>query len=114
MKLYPDCDYFNEKQDDHYAPKDGQCDECYRWKTCIHAFMKDRKPIPVNELPKYKNQRVWVQTPGIPEYGREGVVEDVNVDKSILWLVNDFTCHDYGRVWEAYPIERSLPASFQP
>lgn len=105
MKLYPDCDYFNDDRDSNYVSH--EYDECYRWGTCITAFMKDRVPIPIDQLPMFIGKEVWVQSPGIPKYGRKAVVEDVNVDKRILWLKNDFTCHQYGEVWEAYEIEGS-------
>lgn len=109
MKLYPDCDYFNDEKDSEYAPLRETCEECYRWEICITAFMKDRRPIPIDQLKNFIGKEVWVQTPGIPKYGRKAVVEDVNVDKRILWLKNDFTCHQYGEVWEAYEIEGSTP-----
>ncbi|MCM1230768.1 MAG: hypothetical protein NC489_11595 [Ruminococcus flavefaciens] len=102
MKLYPDCDYFNDKRDSKYAPDNGDCEECYRWSTCIYAFMKGRTPIPIEELHNYVGKKIWVQSPGIPKYGRVAIAEDINEEKHILWLKDDFTCHQYGEVWEAY------------
>ena len=37
MKLYPDCDYFNEERDNQYAPPYGECEECYRYDICRRA-----------------------------------------------------------------------------
>ncbi|MCM1220698.1 MAG: hypothetical protein NC548_40035 [Lachnospiraceae bacterium] len=104
MKLYPDCDYFNDERDSEFAPKDRDCKQCYRWEICIAAFMKDKKPIPIEELLKYVGKKLWVQSPDIPKYGREIIVENVDISERILWCVSDFTCHDYGRVWVAYDI----------
>lgn len=33
-KLYPDCDYFNDERDSEFAPKDGECESCYRYEIC--------------------------------------------------------------------------------
>lgn len=104
MILYPDCDFFGDRRDDQFAPG-NTCDGCYRWDTCIRSWVKEHKPIPVEKLPEYIGKHIWVQSPGIPEYGREAEVEDVDVEHGILWLVNDFTCHQYGTIWEAYSFE---------
>lgn len=114
MVLHPDCDYLSKNKDSEFAPPEGLCDECYRWEICIKAYMSGKNPIPLNQLPAFKGKEVWVQSPGVPEYGRIAVVEDVDITagKSILWLVNDFTCHDYGNTWEAYPMENSMPISY--
>ncbi len=111
MILYPSCDYYHERRFDEFSPGDGECNECYRWEICIAAFMKDLRPIPLDRLHEYKGKEVWVQTPGIPQYGRKAVVEDVDVSKRVLWLVNDFTCHNYGQTWEAYEVSGSLPCT---
>ena len=37
MKLYSDCDYFNEERDNQYAPPYGECEECYRYDICRRA-----------------------------------------------------------------------------
>jgi len=61
-------------------------------------------PLTLDELRQMKGEPVWVQSPGIPEYGRWAIVEGVDItgaDK-ILYLHDDFTCHEYGRVWLAY------------
>lgn len=58
------------------------------------------KPLTIEELKQMKGEPVWVQGPGIPEYGRWAIVEDAFGNS--LFLVNDFTCHDIGKTWEAY------------
>lgn len=58
------------------------------------------KPLTIEELKQMKGEPVWVQGPGIPEYGRWAIVEDAFGNS--LYLVNDFTCHDIGKTWEAY------------
>lgn len=111
MILYPDCDYYKDLRDEEVAP--SMCDECYRWEICSKAYMKDKTFIPIEDLQKFKGKQVWVQTPGIPQYGRVATIEDVNQDKKILWLVDDFTCHDYGNIWVAYPMENDKPVSYR-
>lgn len=61
-------------------------------------------PLTLDELAQMEGEPVWVQSPGIPEYGRWAIVEGVSAadgDK-ILFLHDDFTCHEYGDVWLAY------------
>lgn len=50
MKLYPDCDYFNDEKDSEYASSGETCEECYRWEICITSFMKDKTPIHIDQL----------------------------------------------------------------
>lgn len=64
------------------------------------AEREDPKPLTIEELHGMIGEPVWVQGPGIPEYGRWAIVEDV-VENSLI-LVNDFTCHGIGETWEAY------------
>lgn len=40
MIIEPDCGYFNEEKDDEYAPGDN-CEDCYRFDTCIKAKLKE-------------------------------------------------------------------------
>lgn len=61
---------------------------------------EDPNPLTIEELKGMIGEPVWVQGPGIPEYGRWAIVEDA-VENSLI-LVNDFTCHDIGKTWEAY------------
>lgn len=61
-------------------------------------------PLTLDELAQMEGEPVWVQSPGVPEYGRWAIVEGVSTadgDK-ILFLHDDFTCHEYGDVWLAY------------
>ena len=41
--LYPDCDYFNDKRDDEFAPQFGDCQSCYRYSICLNAYIKENK-----------------------------------------------------------------------
>ena len=64
------------------------------------AERENPKPLTIEELKQMKGEPVWVQSPGVPEYGRWAIVEDAFGNS--LYLVNDFTCHDIGKTWEAY------------
>ena len=57
-------------------------------------------PLTLDELRKMDGEPVWVQSPGVPEYGRWAIVEGVG--ENCLFLRDDFTCHDYGKTWLAY------------
>ena len=58
------------------------------------------EPLTLDELRKMDGEPVWVQSPGVPEYGRWAIVEGVG--ENCLFLHDDFTCHDYGKTWMAY------------
>lgn len=58
------------------------------------------EPLTLGKLRKMDGEPVWVQSPGIPEYGRWAIVEGVG--ENSLFLHDDFTCHDYGKTWLAY------------
>ena len=58
------------------------------------------KALTLDELRQMDGEPVWVQSPGIPEYGRWAIVEGVG--ENCLFLRDDFTCHDYGKTWLAY------------
>ena len=58
------------------------------------------EPLTLDELRKMDGEPVWVQPPGVPEYGRWAIVEGVG--ENCLFLHDDFTCHDYGKTWLAY------------
>ena len=45
MKLYPDCDYFNDERDSEYAPQDGECESCYRYEICRKCFDKENESM---------------------------------------------------------------------
>ena len=61
---------------------------------------KKVEPLTLDELRKMDGEPVWVQSPGIPEYGRWAIVEGAG--ENCLFLHDDFTCHDYGKTWLAY------------
>ena len=61
---------------------------------------KKVEPLTLDELRKMDGEPVWVQSPGVPEYGRWAIVEGVG--ENCLFLHDDFTCHEYGKTWLAY------------
>ena len=61
---------------------------------------KKVEPLTLDELLKMNGEPVWVQSPGVPEYGRWAIVEGVG--ENCLFLHDDFTCHEYGKTWLAY------------
>ena len=61
---------------------------------------KRNEPLTLDELRQMDGEPVWVQSPGVPEYGRWAIVEGVG--ENCLFLRDDFTCHDYGKTWLAY------------
>ena len=62
--------------------------------------IKENQPLTLDELRQMDGEPVWVQSPGVPEYGRWAIVEGVG--ENCLFLHDDFTCHDYGKTWLAY------------
>ena len=87
--------------------KEGDAQEYH--KMALDALIEkqtreEQKALTLDELRQMAGEPVWVQSPGVPEYGRWAIVEGVDTtdgDK-ILYLHDDFTCHEYGRVWLAY------------
>ena len=73
----------------------GLCCLCESQRT-----IKENQPLTLDELRQMEGEPVWVQSPGIPEYGRWAIVEGVG--ENCLFLHDDFTCHDYGKTWLAY------------
>ena len=82
-----------------------------RWLTALDAVVKaleevpdkdvgKNEPLTLDDLRKMDGDPVWVQSPGVPEYGRWAIVEGVG--ENCLFLRDDFTCHDYGKTWLAY------------
>ena len=63
-------------------------------------FGEANKALTLDELREMDGEPVWVQSPGVPEYGRWAIVEGVG--ENCLFLRDDFTCHDYGKTWLAY------------
>ena len=64
------------------------------------AERENPQPLTIEELKQMKGEPVWVQGPGQPEYGRWAIVEDAFGNS--LYLLNDYTCHDIGKTWNAY------------
>ena len=58
------------------------------------------KALTLDDLRQMDGEPVWVQSPGVPEYGRWAIVEGVG--ENCLFLHDDFTCHEYGKTWLAY------------
>ena len=67
---------------------------------------KKVEPLTLDELRKMDGEPVWVQSPGVPEYGRWAIVEGVG--ENCLFLHDDFTCHDYGKTWLAYRSKKEV------
>lgn len=40
MIFYSDCDYFNEYRDDEFSSYPDECESCYRYRICLHAYNK--------------------------------------------------------------------------
>ena len=66
----------------------------------FREITKKVEPLTLDDLRKMDGEPVWVQSPGVPEYGRWAIVEGVG--ENCLFLHDDFTCHDYGKTWLAY------------
>ena len=71
-----------------------------RQKDHFREVTKKVEPLTLEELRKMDGEPVWVQSPGVPEYGRWAIVEGVG--ENCLFLHDDFTCHEYGKTWLAY------------
>ena len=67
---------------------------------------KKVEPLTLDELRQMDGEPVWVQSPGIPEYGRWAIVEGAG--ENCLFLHDDFTCHDYGKTWLAYRSKKEV------
>ena len=64
------------------------------------------EPLTLDELRQMDGEPVWVQSPGVPEYGRWAIVEGVG--ENCLFLHDDFTCHEYGKTWLAYRSKKEV------
>lgn len=60
--------------------------------------------LTIEQLREMVGEPVWVQTPGIPQYGRWVIVAGVDTEygQSTLYCQGDYTCRNYGRDWLAY------------
>lgn len=61
-------------------------------------------PLTLEELREMDGEPVWVQSPGVPEYGSWRIVAGVDTEDGELTLFchGDFNCRDYGKAWLAY------------
>ena len=62
------------------------------------------EPLTIQQLREMDGEPVWVQTPGIPKYGRWVIVAGVDTEdgQRTLYCQGDYTCRNYGRDWLAY------------
>ena len=65
---------------------------------------EQNEPLTLEQLREKVGQPVWVQTPGIPKYGRWVIVAGVDTEdgQRTLYCQGDYTCRNYGRDWLAY------------
>ena len=75
-------------------------DTALRQQEHFREVTKKVEPLTLDELREIDGEPVWVQSPGVPEYGRWAIVEGVG--ENCLFLHDDFTCHNYGKTWLAY------------
>ena len=75
-------------------------DTALRQQDHFRDITKKVEPLTLDEMRQMDGEPVWVQSPGVPEYGRWAIVEGVG--ENCLFLHDDFTCHDYGKTWLAY------------
>ena len=64
----------------------------------------ENKHLTLEQLRGMDGEPVWVQTPGIPQYGRWVIVAGVDTEygQRTLYCQGDYTCRNYGRDWIAY------------
>ena len=95
----------------HLAPKINGCgpenwaDLLEIMETCLEAVRGyGTEPLTIEQLREMEGQPVWVQTPGIPKYGRWVIVAGVDTEdgQRTLYCQGDYTCRNYGRDWIAY------------
>ena len=65
---------------------------------------RTNEPLTLEQLREMDGEPVWVQTPGIPKYGRWVIVAgvDTKYGQRTLYCQGDYTCHNYGRDLIAY------------
>ena len=80
--------------------KDMQSGEAVK----IATLTPPNEPLTIEQLRDMDGEPVWVQTPGIPQYGRWVIVAgvDMKYGQSTLYCQGDYTCRNYGRDWIAY------------
>ena len=71
---------------------------------CVPTLTPPNEPLTLEQLREMDGEPVWVQSPGIPKYGRWVIVAGVNTKygQRTLYCQGDYTCHNYGRDWIAY------------
>ena len=72
---------------------------------CLEAVRgHGSEPLTLEQLREMDGEPVWVQTPGIPQYGRWVIVAgiDTNDGQKTLYCQGDYTCRNYGQDWLAY------------
>ena len=70
----------------------------------IAPLPQPNEPLTLEQLREMDGEPVWVQTPGIPKYGRWVIVAGVDTEdgQRTLYCQGDYTCRNYGRDWLAY------------
>lgn len=97
----------NEIQIDVRLCTDEQVD---RFQTALYMAISALRakptgdPLTLEQLREMDGEPVWVQTPGIPQYGRWVIVAgiDTNDGQKTLYCQGDYTCRNYGQDWLAY------------
>lgn len=107
----------NEKPPCYLPEKDNPYPLCEGrgMKACAHCCLwEDYDPeedggrvnrsLTLEQMRKMDGEPVWVQTPGIPKYGRWVIVAGVDTEdgQRTLYCQGDYTCRNYGRDWLAY------------
>lgn len=96
------CAYQCYDGDDEPIDKCKECPLCYSDKQRHHT--PPNEPLTLEQLREMDGEPVWVQTPGIPQYGRWVIVAGVDTEygQSTLYCQGDYTCRNYGQDWIAY------------
>lgn len=116
MKLSLELDLLSTLEGNHHAsPGDyiikGVNGEFYPCKPDIFAktyesasLTPPNEPLSTEQLREMDGEPVWVQTPGIPKYGRWVIVAGVDTEdgQRTLYCQGDYTYRNYGRDWIAY------------
>lgn len=77
MKIYEDCDFFEDAQDEYSSPIEGGCESCYRYEICRSAKQ--------NEDMKKDSQYELVPIKDFIDYNYENIAFDIRgVDHKLL------------------------------
>ena len=84
--------------------RDGEAAEYHSMFAAMLEEAPPNEPLTLEQLREKVGQPVWVQTPGIPKYGRWVIVAGVDTEdgQRTLYCQGDYTCRNYGRDWLAY------------